>query len=74
MLWLQSVYVDADFRGQGVFRQLLDHSLEIASAAGDVVNVRLYVEHDNTAAMASYQKLGFVSAGYEVMEMPLPFH
>ncbi len=74
MLWLQSVYVDADFRGQGVFRHLLDHSLEIASAAGDVVNVRLYVEHDNTAAMASYQKLGFVSAGYEVMEMPLPSH
>ncbi len=71
MIWLQSVYVVAESRGQGVFRSLLSHAIEAAAVQGDVVNVRLYVEHANEAAKATYRRLGFCDAGYQVMEMPL---
>jgi ribosomal protein S18 acetylase RimI-like enzyme len=33
-----------------------------------VIGLRLYVEHENAPARATYEKLGFVPAGYEVME------
>lgn len=72
MIWLQSVYVQAEFRGTGVFRRLLEYAMQDASETEAAVNSRLYVEHDNLAAKAVYQKLGFVSAGYEVMERPMP--
>ncbi len=43
---------------------------DAASAGEKVVNVRLYVEHANDAAKATYSRLGFCDAGYNVMEMP----
>lgn len=70
MLWIQSVYVDAEWRGLGVFGKLFSFAIESAVSEGHVVNVRLYVEHANEAAKAVYGKLGFKNAGYEVMEMP----
>jgi ribosomal protein S18 acetylase RimI-like enzyme len=69
MVWLQSVYVDADYRGRGIFRRLLNHAVEAARAEGDVVCIRLYVEHENQSAQSVYRRLGFDSAGYEVLEM-----
>lgn len=70
-VWIQSVYVHADYRGQGVFRQLFEHVKTILQQQPDVIMIRLYVEQDNTTAMRSYDKLGFVDPGYKVMEMPL---
>ena len=69
--WIQSVYVHADYRGQGVFRQLFHHVAEQLQQDPDVVLVRLYVEQDNAPAIATYQKLGFTDPGYRVMELPL---
>ena len=66
--WLQSVYVDSDWRGRGVFRALLDQIRVDAAAHANVIGLRLYVEHENAPARATYEKLGFVLAGYEVME------
>ena len=66
--WLQSVYVDSDWRGQGVFRALLDQIRMDATAHANVIGLRLYVEHENAPARVTYEKLGFVPAGYEVME------
>ena len=66
--WLQSVYVDSDWRGRGVFRALLDQIRVDATAHANVIGLRLYVEHENAPARATYEKLGFVPAGYEVME------
>ena len=66
--WLQSVYVDSHRRGQGVFRALLDQIRMDAAAHANVIGLRLYVEHENVPARATYEKLGFVPAGYEVME------
>ena len=67
--WIQSVYVAKPARRQGVFSKLLEMVVTAARAQPDVIGVRLYVEHDNAAAQATYQQLGFALTNYNVMEM-----
>lgn len=66
--WLQSVYVDKDFRQQGVFRQLYQTVLLEAEQDSRVVGIRLYVEYENSRAKQTYEKLGMKEAGYQVLE------
>jgi ribosomal protein S18 acetylase RimI-like enzyme len=65
--WLQSVYVRADQRGQGIFRSLFEHAVQQARAAGQIVSVRLYVEKNNNAAQAVYRNLGFEDMHFNLM-------
>jgi GNAT superfamily N-acetyltransferase len=66
--WLQSVYVVADCRRQGVFRQLHAHVRSLAKDQGQAVALRLYVERNNVAAHEVYRQAGMHDAGYFVME------
>ncbi|MBX7104784.1 MAG: GNAT family N-acetyltransferase [Gemmataceae bacterium] len=66
--WIQSVYVKTEARGQGVFRSLYKSVMSRAKAAGDVVWIRLYVEHENSRAQATYRSVGMNPSGYEVFE------
>jgi len=66
--WIQSVYVHPDARRRGVFRALFDHVLEAARLDPEVIGVRLYVDHDNHAAQATYAKLGLEKTGYWLLE------
>lgn len=66
--WIQSVYVDPAWRRQGVFTRMHGAVLERARADGKVCGVRLYVERDNKAAQAVYQRLGLESSFYVVYE------
>jgi GNAT superfamily N-acetyltransferase len=66
--WIQSVYVRADARRKGVFRALYKHVYEAARRDGRVIGLRLYVERENRAAQATYQKLGMRDANYLVYE------
>jgi ribosomal protein S18 acetylase RimI-like enzyme len=66
--WLQSVYVHADFRSQGVFRALFEHVTRLASQEPGVCGLRLYVEQENERAKGVYVRHGMVNAGYEVFE------
>lgn len=66
--WLQSVYVEPDFRGKGVFKSLFNHVEMLALAQLDVVAIRLYVEIHNQPAKEVYQKVGMQHAGYEVFQ------
>lgn len=66
--WFQSVFVDPAYRRQGVFQRLSDHVESLAHANPDVVGLRLYVEHENNRALATYRQLGFNFPGYQVME------
>lgn len=68
--WIQSVYVEGEFRGRGIFRMLFEH-LKQEAVRGKGVGVRLYVEEENHSAQEVYQKLGMLCAGYEVLELPL---
>ncbi|HUP19270.1 MAG TPA: N-acetyltransferase [Gemmatimonadota bacterium] len=70
--WFQSVWVDPDWRGRGVFRALWDRVLEAARVAGDVASIRLYVEAENASARAVYERLGMGLTGYRMYELPLP--
>lgn len=71
MVWLQSVYVDSQYRRQGVFSQLFDYCCEQVRQDDDAVGIRLYVETDNESAIATYRRHGFTDAGYRVLELPL---
>ena len=51
-------------RGQGIGRRLLQHTLE-AARAGGLSRVELTVRQDNPAAIALYEKLGFVAEGVQ---------
>ena len=66
--WLQSVYVAADARGQGVFRHIYGHIRRVARSEPDVLGLRLYVEEANLAAQATYRALGINPGGYHVYE------
>jgi GNAT superfamily N-acetyltransferase len=66
--WIQSVYVPADHRNKGVFRQMLQHVTDAAVADPDVVGIRLYVENDNQPAQSVYARSGFVDPNYRVLE------
>src|SRR3954464_2102569 len=55
--WIQSVYVHPDFRRQGIFSALYRHAANMARAV-KAVGLRLYMEQENSAAQATYQKLG----------------
>ena len=65
--WLQSVYVDAEHRGRGVFRLLLNKVSALGREAG-AIGLRLYVERHNVRAHSTYQRAGFRDAGYVVLE------
>lgn len=69
--WLQSVYVDADYRRHGVFRALIEHLRREAETDVRVVGLRLYVEEQNIRAQATYARLGLQQAGYVVMQQML---
>ncbi len=66
--WIQSVYVAEAARRAGVFRKLYEHILTEARQEASVIGVRLYVEHGNLIAQATYRKMGMVMTGYQVME------
>ena len=66
--WIQSVYVHPTHRRRGVFRSLYGHLKALAEADPGVVGLRLYVEHDNRVAQATYAGLGMQSARYQIMQ------
>ena len=65
--WVQSVYVQPDFRRRGIFRALYAQARERAKASG-AVGVRLYVDDHNAAAQRCYANLGMQMSNYRVME------
>ena len=67
--WIQSVYVDADWRRQGVYRAMYDHVLSLARARGDVCGIRLYVERTNAVAQKTYDSLGMHKSHYDLYEV-----
>lgn len=69
MWWIQSVYVDSEYRRRGVFSALYRHIEAIARQSSDCAGIRLYVEKENRRAQATYAALGMKDAGYTVMEV-----
>lgn len=70
--WLQSVYVRPAFRRQGVFKRLHRHIERMAADDPSVRGLRLYVEHENEAAQATYRSLGLERTSYLMFERLFP--
>ena len=66
--WIQSVYVNKQYRRQGLYRQLYQSVKSLAEAESDVCGFRLYVEHDHHIAQKTYQSLGMDETGYKIYE------
>jgi len=69
VLWIQSVFVDAPYRGNGIYRKLYEHVKGIVRhAETDFRGIRLYVDKTNTSAQKVYEKLGMENHHYEMYE------
>jgi len=66
--WIQSVYVAPDWRRQGVYSAMHDRVRTMARSDGRSCGIRLYVEHENRGAMATYEALGMDQTHYRLYE------
>jgi GNAT superfamily N-acetyltransferase len=67
--WIQSVYVEKEYREKKVFNNLFKRLIEIAKSQKDVFGFRLYVEKNNEKAKTVYSNLGMNITPYEVFEV-----
>ena len=67
--WIQSVYVDADYRRRGVYRALESRVQAEARSRGDVCGLRLYVERNNHVAQQVYSSLDMHLSHYDLFEI-----
>jgi len=66
--WIQSVYVLSEKRGQGIFKQMYNHILNVVKNNSEVAGLRLYVDINNFAARNVYSKIGMNGDHYQVFE------
>jgi ribosomal protein S18 acetylase RimI-like enzyme len=66
--WIQSVYVSASHRRQGVYSALHAEIRARAKADPQSCGLRLYVEQDNGNAQLTYQNLGMHETHYRLYE------
>ncbi len=68
--WLQSIYLQPAYRGQGLLQALLSH-IEADATRQGVSELRLYVESENRRAIRAYEKQDYRSGHYLVMQKTL---
>jgi GNAT superfamily N-acetyltransferase len=66
--WIQSVFVLPEFRKRGIYAALHNEVLSLARRSGDVCGIRLYVDHENERAKATYEKMGMRPGRYDFYE------
>lgn len=67
--WIQSVYVDAEYRRRGVYRVLDSHVHAEARRRGNVCGLRLYVDRNNQVAQQVYSSLDMHRSHYDLFEI-----
>lgn len=68
--WVEDVVVDAEARGKGIARRLMEHLIEMARAAG-AREILLYTGHHRLPAHRLYAGLGFLEKDSKLMRLPL---
>jgi ribosomal protein S18 acetylase RimI-like enzyme len=66
--WIQSVYVQPEFRRMGLYSKLYQKVKTLADDESNVCGFRLYVEHENVAAQNTYHALGMEETDYKMFE------
>lgn len=64
---ISAVYVDVDFRGQGIGSKLLSGILKTIEQRNDGVDVKLEVNAEQEPAIRLYKKFGFKTIGNDTM-------
>lgn len=67
--WIQSVYVEKEYRKKGIFKELYEFVENIVKRDENICGLRLYVEKDNEVAKEVYNKMGMKDAGYMIYEL-----
>jgi len=70
--WIMSVFTEASFRNQGVYKSSHRYIAADAKSTGAQA-IKLYVELDNSRGQATYKKLGMEDNGEEMYEIDLAF-
>ncbi len=66
--WIQSVYVQPEFRRKGIFASMYAYIKNMALADKGVGGIRLYVDGSNSAAQKTYSAMGMDGEHYKVFE------
>jgi ribosomal protein S18 acetylase RimI-like enzyme len=64
--WIQSMYIESDYRGKGYMDLLLD-AIRSDMKKQDGLELRLYVNEDNQVAIKAYKKSNFTFSKYRIM-------
>ncbi len=68
VLWIHSLYVIPEARGQGVFKKLYLNLEKQVEQSTELAGIRLYVDRQNKSAQKVYEKLGMDKHHYELYE------
>lgn len=68
VLWIHSLYVRPEFRGQGFTRTLYADLQERVKVDPNLGGLRLYVDRRNVPAIGVYEKLGMTREHYHLYE------
>ena len=68
MWWIQSVYVNPDYRKKGVFTSILNYIETLVAKQPEVKALRLYVMQSNEVGISAYENLGMKNTSYVVYE------
>ncbi len=71
--WIQSVYVNPQYRRSGVYKTLYEFVCNSAKEHGDVYAIRLYVDVNNKIAQQVYNNLGMHKSNYDMFEEVIKF-
>ncbi|ONI46117.1 GNAT family N-acetyltransferase [Candidatus Epulonipiscioides gigas] len=66
--WIQSVYVDKNYRKQGVFSALYRKVKQICDTSENSCGIRLYAEIENKVAHKTYLSIGMEQCHYNMFE------
>ncbi len=68
VVWLHSVYIVPQFRGQGIFDKMQNFLETTLRADPDVIGMRLYVECNNGRAKKAYLRANYNDQHYDLFE------
>ena len=68
ILWIESVYVDPEFRGKGVYKKMYRAIRQMVNEDDGLKGIRLYVEKSNKSARQVYKRLGMNDDHYILYE------
>jgi len=66
--WIQSVYVQPEFRMKGVYTKMYHYIKKQVEASSDIRGLRLYVDKRNIPAQKVYTRLGMNGSHYDTYE------